>query len=65
MLDADLTSNLADSGIGELCDNNSWARADFADGYLAPEYLFSGVHMVKAVVHSFRVVVSEVTAGSG
>lgn len=67
MLDADFAPKLGDSGIGELYDHNSRARDGTlqagAIGYLAPEYVFSGVPTVKTDVYSFGVVVLEVASG--
>ncbi|XP_010680208.2 L-type lectin-domain containing receptor kinase S.6 [Beta vulgaris subsp. vulgaris] len=67
MLDSDFTPKLGDFGSAEVYDRDSRARKPTIPagtmGYLAPEYVYSGVPTVKSDVYSFGVVVLEVVSG--
>ncbi|XP_016478758.1 L-type lectin-domain containing receptor kinase S.6-like [Nicotiana tabacum] len=66
MLDAEFNAKLGDFGLAEVFDNSKTRDATVPAGtmgYLAPEYVFSGVPTVKTDVYSFGVVVLEVASG--
>nr|XP_011464794.1 PREDICTED: L-type lectin-domain containing receptor kinase S.6 [Fragaria vesca subsp. vesca] len=67
MLDAELNAKLGDFGLAEVYDHSSLTREATIPagtmGYLAPEYVYSGVPTVKTDVYSFGVVVLEVATG--
>ncbi|GMH22291.1 hypothetical protein Nepgr_024134 [Nepenthes gracilis] len=67
MLDADLTAKLGDVCLAELYEHSSLPREATIPagtmGYLAPEYVYSGVPSVKTDVYSFGVVILEVASG--
>ncbi|OIT36638.1 PREDICTED: L-type lectin-domain containing receptor kinase S.6 [Nicotiana attenuata] len=66
MLDAEFNAKLGDFGLAEVFDNSRTRDATVPAGtmgYLAPEYVFSGVPTVKTDVYSFGVVVLEVASG--
>lgn len=68
MLDADFTAKLGDFGLAEVYDEHSCANRESTIpagtmGYLAPEYVYSGVPTEKTDVYSFGVVVLEVATG--
>ncbi|KAL3504410.1 hypothetical protein ACH5RR_034251 [Cinchona calisaya] len=68
MLDAEFTAKLGDFGLAEVYEHSS-PRTRAATipagtmGYLAPEYVFSGVPTAKTDIYSFGVVVLEVVSG--
>ncbi|KAK7391285.1 hypothetical protein VNO78_19699 [Psophocarpus tetragonolobus] len=67
MLDADFTAKLGDFGLAQVYEHSSTTRNATIPagtmGYLAPEYVYSGVPTVKTDVYSFGVVVLEVATG--
>ncbi|KAF5735370.1 hypothetical protein HS088_TW15G00872 [Tripterygium wilfordii] len=67
MLDAELNAKLGDFGLAEVYERNSITREATIPagtmGYLAPEYVYSGIPTEKTDVYSFGVVVLEVTTG--
>ncbi|KAD0812905.1 hypothetical protein E3N88_43676 [Mikania micrantha] len=67
MLDADFNAKLGDFGLAEVYERSARKRDATLPagtmGYLAPEYVFSGVPTVKTDVYSFGVVVLEVASG--
>ncbi|KAL1823487.1 hypothetical protein ACET3Z_010265 [Daucus carota] len=67
MLDADLNAKLGDFGLAEVYEHSCRTRDATLPagtmGYLAPEYVYSGVPTVKTDVYSFGVVVLEVVSG--
>ncbi|KAL9234193.1 hypothetical protein vseg_009088 [Gypsophila vaccaria] len=67
MLDSDFTPKLGDFGLAEVYDRGSKVRKCTIPagtlGYLAPEYVYSGVPTVKSDVYSFGVVLLEVVSG--
>ncbi|XP_019442083.1 PREDICTED: L-type lectin-domain containing receptor kinase S.6 [Lupinus angustifolius] len=68
MLDANFNSKLSDFGLAEVYEHSSYKTRDATIpagtmGYLAPEYVYSGVPTVKTDVYSFGVVVLEVATG--
>lgn len=67
MLDADFNAKLGDFGLAEVYEHSSITREATIPagtvGYLAPEYVYSGVPTVKTDVYSFGVVVLEVATG--
>lgn len=68
MLDADFNAKLGDFGLAEVYERSTKKQRDATlpagtMGYLAPEYVFSGVPTVKTDVYSFGVVVLEVASG--
>ncbi|KAK9073113.1 hypothetical protein SSX86_007436 [Deinandra increscens subsp. villosa] len=67
MLDADFNAKLGDFGLAEVYEHSARKRDATLPagtmGYLAPEYVFSGVPTVKTDVYSFGVVVLEVASG--
>ncbi|XP_054789864.1 L-type lectin-domain containing receptor kinase S.6 [Prosopis cineraria] len=67
MLDADFNAKLGDFGLAEVyehsCDTREATLPAGTMGYLAPEYVYSGVPTVKTDVYSFGVVVLEVATG--
>ncbi|KAL2894193.1 L-type lectin-domain containing receptor kinase S.6 [Bienertia sinuspersici] len=67
MLDSDFTPKLCDFGFAEVYDKDSKSRKPTIPagtmGYLAPEYIYTGIPTVKSDVYSFGVVVLEVVSG--
>lgn len=67
MLDADFNAKLGDFGLAEVYEHSARKRDATLPagtmGYLAPEYVYSGVPSVKTDVYSFGVVVLEVASG--
>ncbi|GJV39656.1 L-type lectin-domain containing receptor kinase S.6 [Tanacetum coccineum] len=67
MLDADFNAKLGDFGLAEVYEHSARRRDATLPagtmGYLAPEYVYSGVPSVKTDVYSFGVVVLEVASG--
>ncbi|XP_021898510.1 L-type lectin-domain containing receptor kinase S.6, partial [Carica papaya] len=67
MLDAEFNAKLGDFGLAEVYEHRSVARESTIPagtmGYLAPEYVYSGVPSMKTDVYSFGVVVLEVATG--
>jgi len=67
MLDADFNAKLGDFGLAEVYEHSCSTREATIPagtmGYLAPEYVYSGVPTVKTDVYSFGVVVLEVGTG--
>ncbi|PRQ20657.1 putative protein kinase RLK-Pelle-L-LEC family [Rosa chinensis] len=67
MLDAEFNAKLGDFGLAEVYEHSSITREATIPagtmGYLAPEYVYSGVPTVKTDVYSFGVVVLEVATG--
>ncbi|KAL3513836.1 hypothetical protein ACH5RR_026553 [Cinchona calisaya] len=67
MLDAEFNAKLGDFGLAEVYQRSPRTRDATilagTMGYLAPEYVFSGVPTVKTDVYSFGVVVLEVASG--
>ncbi|KAJ7969840.1 putative Kinase [Quillaja saponaria] len=67
MLDAEFNAKLGDFGLAEVYEHSSNTREATIPagtmGYLAPEYVYSGVPTVKSDVYSFGVVVLEVATG--
>ncbi|XP_038698900.1 L-type lectin-domain containing receptor kinase S.6 [Tripterygium wilfordii] len=67
MLDAELNAKLGDFGLAEVYERNSITREATIPagtmGYLAPEYVYSGIPTEKTDVYSFGVVVLEVATG--
>lgn len=67
MLDAEFNAKLGDFGLAEVYEHSSMTREATrlagTMGYLAPEYVYSGVPSQKTDVYSFGVVVLEVATG--
>ncbi|XP_044475611.1 L-type lectin-domain containing receptor kinase S.6-like [Mangifera indica] len=67
MLDADFNAKLGDFGLAEVYEHSCITREATIPagtmGYLAPEYVYSGVPSEKTDVYSFGVVVLEVATG--
>nr|XP_043639472.1 L-type lectin-domain containing receptor kinase S.6-like [Erigeron canadensis] len=67
MLDSNYMPKLGDFGMAELYEHGSRTHdltvSARCMGYLAPEYVYSGVPTVKTDVYSFGVVVLEVASG--
>lgn len=67
MLDGEFNAKLGDFGLAEVYEHSSITREATIPagtmGYLAPEYVYSGVPTVKTDVYSFGVVVLEVATG--
>ncbi|KAK2404482.1 putative L-type lectin-domain containing receptor kinase S.7 [Trifolium repens] len=67
MLDAEFNAKLGDFGLAEVYEHSCSTRDATIPagtmGYLAPEYVYSGVPTVKTDVYSFGVVVIEVATG--
>nr|KYP74819.1 Lectin-domain containing receptor kinase A4.2 [Cajanus cajan] len=67
MLDADFNAKLGDFGLAEVYEHSCSTRDATIPagtmGYLAPEYVYSGVPTAKTDVYSFGVVVLEVATG--
>ncbi|XP_028800445.1 L-type lectin-domain containing receptor kinase S.6 [Neltuma alba] len=67
MLDADFNAKLGDFGLAEVyehsCDTREATLPAGTMGYLAPEYVYSGVPTVKTDVYSFGIVMLEVATG--
>ncbi|KAK1575608.1 hypothetical protein Q3G72_006905 [Acer saccharum] len=67
MLDADFNAKLGDFGLAEVYEHSCISREATIPagtmGYLAPEYVYSGVPTQKSDVYSFGVVILEVATG--
>ncbi|CAN8275406.1 unnamed protein product [Cochlearia groenlandica] len=69
MLDADFNAKLGDFGLAEVYEHSELLTGRVATlpagtmGYLAPEYVYTGVPSEKTDVYSFGVVVLEVCTG--
>ncbi|XP_044510991.1 L-type lectin-domain containing receptor kinase S.6-like [Mangifera indica] len=67
MLDAEFNAKLGDFGLAEVYEHSCITREATIPagtmGYLAPEYVYSGVPSEKTDVYSFGVVVLEVATG--
>ncbi|KNA16286.1 hypothetical protein SOVF_090070 [Spinacia oleracea] len=67
MLDSDFNPKLGDFGLVKVYDRDSRTRKPTIPagtmGYLAPEYVYSGIPTIKSDVYSFGVVVLEVVSG--
>ncbi|XP_010102091.2 L-type lectin-domain containing receptor kinase S.6 [Morus notabilis] len=67
MLDAEFNAKLGDFGLAEVYEHSTNTRDATIPagtmGYLAPEYVYSGVPTAKTDVYSFGVVVLEVATG--
>ncbi|XAR49637.1 Non-specific serine/threonine protein kinase [Bertholletia excelsa] len=68
MLDDDFNAKLGDFGLAEVYEHSSVITREATIpagtmGYLAPEYVYSGIPTVKTDVYSFGVVVLEVASG--
>ncbi|GAV70174.1 Pkinase domain-containing protein/Lectin_legB domain-containing protein [Cephalotus follicularis] len=67
MLDAEFNAKLGDFGLAEVYEHSSDTREATIPagtmGYLAPEYVYSGVPTEKTDVYSYGVVVLEVASG--
>ncbi|KAL5779191.1 hypothetical protein ACOSQ2_009928 [Xanthoceras sorbifolium] len=67
MLDADFNAKLGDFGLAEVYEHSCISREATIPagtmGYLAPEYVYSGVPTQKTDVYSFGVVILEVATG--
>uniref|UniRef100_A0A7N0ZW64 non-specific serine/threonine protein kinase n=1 Tax=Kalanchoe fedtschenkoi TaxID=63787 RepID=A0A7N0ZW64_KALFE len=67
MLDADFNAKLGDFGLAEVYEHSTVNRQATLPagtmGYLAPEYVYSGVPTEKTDVYSFGVVILEVATG--
>ena len=67
MLDTQFNAKLGDFGLAEVYDHSSLTRNATIPagtmGYLAPEYVYSGVPTTKTDVYSFGVVVLELVTG--
>ncbi|KAG7016428.1 L-type lectin-domain containing receptor kinase S.6, partial [Cucurbita argyrosperma subsp. argyrosperma] len=67
MIDADFNGKLGDFGLAEVYARNSLRREATIPagtmGYLAPEYVYSGVPTVETDIYSFGVVLLEVASG--
>ncbi|XP_058740624.1 L-type lectin-domain containing receptor kinase S.6 [Vicia villosa] len=67
MLDVDFNAKLGDFGLAEVYEHSSSTRDATIPagtmGYLAPEYVYTGIPTVKTDVYSFGVVVIEVATG--
>ena len=67
LLDAEFNAKLGDLGLAEVYEHSSNTREATIPagtmGYLAPEYVYSGIPTEKTDVYSFGVVVLEVATG--
>lgn len=67
MLDANFNAKLGDFGLAEVYEHSSCSRNATIPagtmGYLAPEYVYSGVPTSKTDVYSFGVVILELVTG--
>ncbi|WCJ43398.1 Concanavalin A-like lectin protein kinase family protein [Euphorbia peplus] len=67
MLDEEYNPKVGDFGLAEVYEHSTLTREATIPagtmGYLAPEYVYSGIPSVKTDVYSFGVVVLEVAAG--
>ncbi|CAK8573416.1 unnamed protein product [Lathyrus sativus] len=67
MLDVDFNAKLGDFGLAEVYEHSSSTRDATIPagtmGYLAPEYVYTGIPTVKTDVYSFGVVMIEVATG--
>ncbi|XP_010247279.1 PREDICTED: L-type lectin-domain containing receptor kinase S.6 [Nelumbo nucifera] len=67
MLDAEFNAKLGDFGLAEVYEHSGITRVATIPagtmGYLAPEYVHTGIPTVKTDVYSFGVVVLEVATG--
>lgn len=67
MIDSDFTAKLGDFGLAEVYERSSSTREATIPagtiGYLAPEYVYSGIPTEKTDVYSFGVVILEVVTG--